>query len=147
MERLVFPPRARIYLDANVIIYIVEGTPLFASAARVLVDLMEAGAVVAVTSELTLAEVLVRPLKIGNMEIVTKFKALFGSPELLDVIPVSRAILVRAAEIRAALGGRLPDAIHASTAVDANVTYLVTEDAGLRVPAPVSVTRFSDLAK
>ena len=46
----------RVYLDANVFIYAVEQHPEHALFLAGLFDLFEAGEVVAVTSELTLAE-------------------------------------------------------------------------------------------
>ena len=47
----------RVYLDANIFIYAVEGFAAHAASIQALLAAMDAGEVVAVTSELTVAEV------------------------------------------------------------------------------------------
>ncbi len=51
----------RVYLDANVFVYAIEGYPQFADGIRELFRKVDQGQVEAITSELTLAEVLVKP--------------------------------------------------------------------------------------
>jgi hypothetical protein len=53
----------RVYLDTNIVIYAVEGLPHYAAQVQPLLDAMDAGEVFVVSSELTLAEVLIGPLK------------------------------------------------------------------------------------
>ncbi len=55
----------RVYLDSNIVIYTVEGFADYADQIHALLEAMDTGEVVAVTSELTLAETLVRS-KPGN---------------------------------------------------------------------------------
>jgi predicted nucleic acid-binding protein len=59
----------RIYLDTNIFIYAIEGYPDFVDELNQLFDSIDAGNFRAFTSELTLAEVLVRPLMDANLEI------------------------------------------------------------------------------
>lgn len=59
----------RVYLDTNVFIYAIEGYPDFVDALDEFFGSIEAGELRDFTSELTLAEVLVRPLMDGNLEI------------------------------------------------------------------------------
>lgn len=56
----------RVYLDTNVFVYAVEGYPHFAEELRALFHAIDHGQLAAVTSELTLAEVLVKPLADKN---------------------------------------------------------------------------------
>ena len=53
----------RVYFDANIIIYLVEGLAPFLDQLRALSTALNTGEIIAITSELTLAEVLVKPLK------------------------------------------------------------------------------------
>jgi predicted nucleic acid-binding protein len=52
----------RIYLDTNIIIYAMEGHPEYASSLATLFAAIDEGKLSAVTSELTLAESLVKPM-------------------------------------------------------------------------------------
>jgi predicted nucleic acid-binding protein len=53
----------KVYLDTNVFIYAVEAAAEHMAAVEALFGLIEDGAVSAVTGELTLAEVLAKPLR------------------------------------------------------------------------------------
>lgn len=53
---------SRVYLDTNIFIYAVEGYPKFQPELNVLFEAFDDGTLKAITSELTLAEVLVKPL-------------------------------------------------------------------------------------
>lgn len=53
----------RVYLDANIVIYVVEGLPTYLDQIRALLTAVNASEIIAVTSELTLAETLVKPFK------------------------------------------------------------------------------------
>jgi len=57
----------RVYLDSN--IYAIEGFADYAEQIRALLEAMDTGEIVAVTSELTLAETLVKPIKDQNSAI------------------------------------------------------------------------------
>jgi predicted nucleic acid-binding protein len=51
-----------VYLDTNIFIYALEGYPAFRPALSALFEALDHHEITAVTSELTLAEVLVKPL-------------------------------------------------------------------------------------
>src|SRR5690554_3752981 len=86
-----------------------------------------------VTSELALAETLVRPFREQNQEAVEGFKMLLASNQWLAVEPVSRDALWEAALLRSQhLHLKLPDAIHISTALLTGCTHLLTADLRLR---------------
>jgi predicted nucleic acid-binding protein len=120
------------YLDANVVIQFIEGDNqkllfLIENAASELMRLY--------TSELTLSEVLVGPLKSGNIRLARIYDEFLTSDEILEVVPIDRAILRHSAEIRARLGNKTPDAIHVATALKCECTVLVSSDERMRVPA------------
>jgi predicted nucleic acid-binding protein len=121
----------RIYLDANAFISSVEGE---SDALAFLVGQASAGLVELYTSELTLAEVLVSPLKKAQLELVELYELMLVSDDTLSVVPVDRDILRRSADIRAALGNKGADAIHVASAVSSACAAFVSSDKRLRLP-------------
>ena len=57
----------RIYIDTNIVIYAIEGLAHYAAQVQPLLKAMKAAEVFVVTSELTLAETLVGPIKTSNL--------------------------------------------------------------------------------
>jgi len=132
--------RLRHYLDTNVVISIVEATQDYGAAQARFVERLDEGEIEAVTSELTLAECLVKPLAERNIKATEAYLAfLEGRPELM-VIPIDRAILLEAARLRADLSMKLPDAIHVATAVHARCDGFVTNDRRIKLPARLAST-------
>ena len=79
-------------------------------------------------SELVLLELLVAPLKNGAQDVADEIElALLHFPNL-QLVPVTRAVLVRAAQIRALYGLRTPDSIMLATALEFGATLAVTND-------------------
>src|ERR1700742_2880217 len=93
----------RLYLDTNVLIYFVEGHTKFRPLLEPLFGSLDENAFAAVTSELSLAEVLVKPPAEGKEEVVGVYTELLSGGSRLSVAEISRAILVRSAELRAQL--------------------------------------------
>jgi predicted nucleic acid-binding protein len=128
---------ADVYVDANILIYIVEGNKALASELKQIVEALDAGVLQAVTSELTLAEVLIGPLRTHDSDAVRTYKTLLTSSKLMRTVPVNAAILERSAAIRCNSMISLPDAIHLATAELAGCKYFLTEDRQLRVEPPL----------
>ncbi|MGF9565259.1 type II toxin-antitoxin system VapC family toxin [Neorhizobium sp. JUb45] len=97
-----------------------------------------------VTSELTLAELLVLPYRNADAALIDLYDKLLSNSPWLDVRQVYRDIMPGAARLRAAnLGLKLPDAIHLATAVDAGCTYFLTYDLGIakvKLPSDSTLT-------
>ena len=129
----------RVYLDANAFIYTLEGEPPLMDQVLPLLALLDAGEAEAVTSELTLAEVLVRPYRMDDAGLVDQYERLLAPSPHLRRVSVSLAHWRAAARIRAQTRLRLPDAVHAATAEAEGCTLLVTGDRRLarasQVPA------------
>jgi predicted nucleic acid-binding protein len=135
---------SRVYLDTNVFVYAFEGFPDYLVVLRDLFDLIDRREIEAVTSELALAEALVRPMTNGNVEAAAAYERAFRESESLRVQPVSRDVLIAAARLRAALGVSLPDAIHAATAQLASCAGFLTNDKRLRSIPDLTVIQLSE---
>ena len=134
-----------VYLDTNIFIYAMEGYAAFESALRDLFESMSRGDLLAVTSELTLAEVLVKPFRDEREDWIRAYTAAVHQRSSLRVVPIDRATLIEAARLRATLGLRLPDAIHAATAVRAGCTTFLTNDVTFRSLLAITVVCLSDV--
>ena len=140
----------QIYIDANIFIYAVEGEATLARACRGLLEAVRAGRVYAATSELTLAEVLVRPARLNDGIAKRVYDALFDrATALVDLRPVTREILEASAGFRARYHpvppdldetrrNFLPDAIHVVTAMDAGVGHYAGLDRRVRLPPGIA---------
>lgn len=124
----------RVYADANALIRGVEGEDSAAVAIR---DLLVADDAVVFSSELTLAEVLVGPLRRSLAEPSepmarlwrTTYEALFQKAGALEAVPVSVALLRGAASLRAEHRSlKLPDAIHLATAIHGRCDVMLSHD-------------------
>ena len=135
MGRLVPPASGNVYVDANCIIYSVEKVAPHAERLRPIWEAAAAGSIRVVSSEVTLLETLVRPLKEGNHRLEQFLLAfLLGSNEV-RLVSVDTGILVRAARVRAETGLKTPDAIHAATALASGCKMFLTNDKDFqRVP-------------
>jgi predicted nucleic acid-binding protein len=127
--------RSKIYLDADVFIYFVEGEAIVATAVRDLFACLVKNASLAVTSELTLAEVLAPPRRQTALSLPVK-QRLYGdliiAGGLVRLEPVSRDILVETASLRAAKACKLADAIHLVTAIHTDCEFFMSGDSDTR---------------
>lgn len=140
----------RVCLDANAFIYALEGVRAeseISDQILVLFGLVRTGRCVGVTSELTLAEVLVGPelrdqtvLKRDYLDLLAPRQSIF------DLRPITRDIPIESVADRARMHpdkpgpdqqkrNFLPDAIHVVTAVDAEASHHVGSDQRIRLPA------------
>ena len=105
---------------------------------------VEAGQVELVTSELTVLEVLVRPLRLGDTSLVDRYEGFFRQPNV-RLISVSLDILRAAARLRATVTKlRTPDAIHAASALHVPVGLFVTNDFVFRSVPGLTVAVLDD---
>lgn len=132
----------RIYCDTNVIIRVVEGPD---EATRPFISVVEDAAqvgLVLLTSELSLSELLVKPLKDRDEALAATYAALIsgGGSGGFETFPVNRDVLVRAAEVRVRKPSlKLPDAIHVATAELTRCDWLASGDDRLKGAGQVPI--------
>ncbi|MCI0489353.1 MAG: type II toxin-antitoxin system VapC family toxin [Blastocatellia bacterium] len=135
----------KVYLDTNIIVYAIEGYELYAASIQAILDAMDSGDIVAATSELTIAEVLVKPKQDQNEMLVNAYRYFLRSTAALSVVPISRSILEEAAQIRASSNLKLPDAIHLATASAQGCDSFLTNDRAFRAVPSFNVKILSEL--
>ncbi|HEX6779931.1 MAG TPA: PIN domain-containing protein [Ktedonobacterales bacterium] len=144
MGQLALPEHGSIYLDANCIIYSMERIEPYRMALQPLWEKVNTRALTIITSELTLLEVLVGPLKTGNKGLEGDFRVLLQRSPDVSMIAITQGVLERAANLRAMVGLKTPDAIHAATALVAGCALLVTNDPAFRRVAGLPVGLLSE---
>lgn len=104
----------------------------------------QTGTIEIVTSELTLMEALVGPLKTGNTVLERAFEqALLGTG--IRLLPITQSILREAARLRAMTRLRTPDALHATPARQVACALFVTNDVAFRTVPALPVVILDDL--
>lgn len=80
MGQLALPPGGLIYLDTNALIYSVEGILPYWTVLQPLWYAVHNGEITVVTSELSLLEVLIKPLQRNDIHGEVAYRSLFASP-------------------------------------------------------------------
>ena len=134
-----------IYVDAQILIYTVENHPSYSLRLRSIWKLVEENGIVVYSSELSLLETLVLPKRNNDLALVADYHQ-FLYRGLAGLVPVSRAILEEAADLRARIPSlRTPDSIHASTAVLSNSGAFLSNDKSLRNVPSLNVVLLEEL--
>lgn len=138
---------ARVYLDANVFIAAYETRGARSDHAWWILNAVEEGEFAAVTSELTLAEILVGPIQDGDDELARHYRSIIAPGGGLEVPAVDRKILIEAAFLRTLRRSiKLPDAIHVATARLSGCRYIVSDDRRLPFAPGVELVQLGPYA-
>ena len=144
MGALTLPASGLVYIDTMALIYTVERYPAYLPLLEPLWRTAQTGTIEIVSSELTLMEALVGPLKSCNATLEKAFEqSLFGTQ--MRLLPITQAVLREAAHLRATTKLRTPDALHAATAQLASCVLFVSNDAGFRSVANLPLVILDDL--
>ena len=145
MGSLVLPVSGRVYVDTQSVIYVVEKHPLYAPLLQSLWNTVHGSAVAVITSDLTLMECLVMPLRNSDTVLHSDFENVLLHSDIF-LHPISRDILLESARLRAVIPSlRTPDAIHAATATVSGCSQFITNDAGFRRIPGLTVTLLDDV--
>lgn len=135
----------KIALDSAILIYFIEEHPTYLPLVRLLFQAIDQGHIKAVTSTITLLEVLVHPLREGNVSLANRYRDILLYAENLETLPLSHSLSERAAELRARYQLRAPDAIQIATALDQRASAIITNDDRWRRVKELDVIILGDL--
>ena len=145
MGSLIVPSSGSVYVDAPIMIYSVEKHPAYATLIQPLWLALSKGNIEVITSELTIMESIVAPLRHGDTATLSAFDFAFTRPGM-RLLTVTESVLRDAAGLRATTPAlRTPDAIHAATAISSACTMFLTNDSGFRRVPTLPVTVLDDL--
>jgi hypothetical protein len=100
MGQLNFSPSSQIYLDTVTIIYSIERFPEYVALLDPMWQQLQVGTLQVITSEITLLETLVMPIRQSNMDLIMRYERLLTASEV-SLIPIDQTILKSAANLRA----------------------------------------------
>jgi predicted nucleic acid-binding protein len=117
-----------VYLDTNIFIMAYEANDKFSELlSEIFAKVDGQNNARFATSELTLSEHLVRPIRENDDQAVRQYEDLIAPSDWLNVFPAGKSILIAAAALRAKNSNlKLPDAIHAKC------SHILTNDHGFK---------------
>jgi predicted nucleic acid-binding protein len=107
---------------------------------------VERGGVRAVTSTLSLMEVLVRPKQLGQQKVADDYGFLLRTFPNLTLRNIDDTCAEKAADLRTAYGIRPPDALQIGTAMVSGATCFVTNDEKLKRVKEIEVVVLNHFA-
>lgn len=119
----------RIALDTSIFIYHLEPNPKYLAYTDPIFSWIERSESKAITSTITMTELLVLPYREGDEQRANDFYGLLSTYPNLDWIAPNLEIADLAARIRALHRLQTPDALQAATAAHSQATGLITNDA------------------
>lgn len=140
-------PHVRLGLDTSVFIYHIEATSPFSSVASDVLQLVRQHSATGVTSILTLAELLVKPLQLRRLGLAARYEALLRGTPHLTVMDIDARVARRAARLRATHQIRVADAIQMAAALEHGATVFITNDFRLRRVDEIAVVVLADLVE
>jgi predicted nucleic acid-binding protein len=135
----------RLYIEAAPLIYYVEENPDYVARMDAIVDAIEHLSIEAVSSVITLTEVLAQPIKLGNAKLDQEYRDILLNSEGYSLLAITAQIAESAADLRARYNLRTPDALHVATALDAECDAFLTNDKGIKRVSEIVVWILDEL--
>lgn len=134
-------------LDTMVFIYHFEENQTYSPLTFSIFESLEKGNFQAITSILTLLEILVKPKKENNSLLTERYKLLFETFPNLQVKEINENIADIASSLRANYNISTPDAIQIATSIGAKADIFITNDATLKKITEIKVLLLSEMLK
>ena len=122
----------RVAIDSCIFIYELEANPRYVALARRVFAWLEKPGHSAVTSTVTMTEVLTLPYQAANEAAVDAYFALVSTYPHLEWIAPDLQMVRLAAQLRAQYCLRTPDALQAATAMRSGVPGFISNDKAFR---------------
>jgi predicted nucleic acid-binding protein len=136
---------SHIALDTSVFIYQLQAHPKYSIATDEIFAWLEKPKAQAVTSTITMTELLVQPYRDRDQLKADEIYGLLSTFPNLTWVSPSLEIADTAAQVRAKYALRTPDALQAATALRSWATALITNDSSFRRISEIKVLLMDDL--
>ncbi len=134
-------------IDTAPFIYFVERHEKYRGLVRPLFLALDDGSITAVTSMLTVVEVLVQPLRESNVELAAKYRMILLGARNLTTLVVSQDVADHAAQLRARQNVKTPDAIQLATGICGGATTFITNDFAIKPIDGLRVIHLDELLR
>ncbi len=121
----------RICVDTAPLIYFIEKHPKYLNIVRPVFIEIDAGKIEAITSTITLLEVLVLPFKTKNEKLAERYREILLHSEGLTTFEILHEISEMASKLRARYSIKTPDAIQIAVGVLYGATKFLSNDPDL----------------
>ncbi len=118
--------------DTSPIIYFIESHPQYDGLVTEIFQRVSNAVFEGITSVITLAEVLIHPLRRGDATLQQQYSDLLINASNFQTLPIDIKTATSAADLRARYNLRTPDALQVATALAAGCDAFVTNDAALQ---------------
>ncbi len=135
----------RLYIETAPLIYYVEENPTYVARMDAIIAAIENRPIEAVSSVITLAEVLTHPFKLGDARLEQEYRDILLNSEEFRLLPVTSRIAESAADLRARYNLRTPDALHVAAGMDTGCDAFLTNDAGIKRVTEIVVLVLAEL--
>lgn len=122
----------KLFIDTAPIIYFIEEHPVYVNEVSNIFERTADGTVQVITSVITYIEVLAKPYKLGQNDIVDIYKDFFSNSKGFSVMGIDSKIAELTAKIRAEFGFKVPDALQLALFEHNNCNYFITNDKQLK---------------
>lgn len=129
----------RVCIDTAPIIYFIEKHDRYLNVLRPLFAEIDAGNIEAITSTITLLEVLVQPLRSKNEGLANRYRDILLYSEGLTTFEVLHEVSEMASKLRARYSIKTPDAIQIAVGILYGAKRFLTNDPALKKVSDISV--------
>jgi len=135
---------SRVCIDTAPFIYFIEKDPKYLNIVRPIFAEIDAGNIEAMTSTITLLEVLVLPFKTVNESLAEEYREILLHAEGLTTYEIVHEVSELAAKLRAKYTIRTPDAIQMAVGILYGADTFLTNDSGLKKVKDIKVLTLED---
>jgi predicted nucleic acid-binding protein len=132
-------------LDTAPFIYMIEDVAPYADLLDPVFSLLERHIVRAVTSTITVAEILTKPFIDKNFSLADEIKFTLNAFSSLSIVSIDEKLAEAAALLRARYPIRLPDALQVAAAIQGEATLFLTNDKRVKKVDALQVVVLSEL--
>ncbi len=119
-----------VFLDTNIVIYLVEGPPGLGPRATTYVTALRSAGHTFAVSDLVRVECRVHPIRHANHVLLAQYDAFFAATHV-QVLPLTTPVCDRATFLRATYNFKLADALQLAAAIVHGCDRFLTNDARL----------------
>ncbi|GHT70251.1 PIN domain nuclease [Bacteroidia bacterium] len=135
----------KIFLDTAPLIYYIEDHPYFAPLLNELILLKGKEKCQFISSVITLAEVLVLPIREKKTDLAQKYEAILTGSKSIEMVDINVKIAKTTAQLRAKYILKTPDAIQLASAIHYSADYFLTNDKHLKTVGEIKIITLEDL--
>lgn len=135
----------RLGIDSVIIIYLIEKNPKYLQQTIFLAEQITQGKITAISSSLLLTEVLVKPLRDKDSDLVRSYQKILQNSQNFYLVNLTPTIAYQTAELRANYNIKPPDAVHIATAIESGCQAFLTNDRGISRIKEIEILILDDL--